>query len=151
MCIFFCNLEPILLLVIRGGVLEDVLGLQDVLENTIWSRWLWPRRSSPWPWPRSLKSTKIALSSARWQHYFWIVKIFFCEHFYFGVRLKNFLEDFCFEIAWNFFLKTFVFRSTLASVSLILGLEPCVFNSTSACYDQKFNNYVNLTERNVEK
>ena len=26
--------------------------------------------SSPWPWPRSLKSSKIALSSARGQHYF---------------------------------------------------------------------------------
>ena len=30
----------------------------------------WPRRSSPWPGPRSLKSSKIALSSARGQHYF---------------------------------------------------------------------------------
>ena len=35
----------------RGGVLEDTF-------------------SSPWPWPRSLKSSKIALSSARGQHYF---------------------------------------------------------------------------------
>ena len=26
--------------------------------------------SSPWPWPRSLRSSKIALSSARGQHYF---------------------------------------------------------------------------------
>ena len=26
--------------------------------------------ASPWPWPRSLKSSKIALSSARGQHYF---------------------------------------------------------------------------------
>ena len=41
----------------RGGVLEDVLGLEDTC-------------SSPWPWPRSLKSSKIALSSARGQHYF---------------------------------------------------------------------------------
>ena len=48
----------------RGGVLEDVLGLED----TFWSPWPWPRRSSPWP--RSLKSSKIALSSARGQHYF---------------------------------------------------------------------------------
>ena len=59
---------------IRGGVLEDVLGLEDVLEDTFWSPWPWPwpRRSSPWPWPwpRSLKSSKIALSSARGQHYF---------------------------------------------------------------------------------
>ena len=28
------------------------------------------KASSPWPWPRSLKSSKIALSSARGQHYF---------------------------------------------------------------------------------
>ena len=41
----------------RGGVLEDVLGLEDTF-------------SSPWPWPRSLKSSKIALSSAQGQHYF---------------------------------------------------------------------------------
>ena len=41
----------------RGGVLEDVLGLED----TFWS---------PWPWPRSLKFSKIALSSARGQYYF---------------------------------------------------------------------------------
>ena len=58
----------------RGGVLEDVLGLEDVLEDTFSSPWPWPwpRRSSPWPWPwpRSLKSSKIALSSARGQHYF---------------------------------------------------------------------------------
>ena len=26
--------------------------------------------SSPWPWPRSLRSSKIVLSSARGQHYF---------------------------------------------------------------------------------
>ena len=54
----------------RGGVLEDVLGLENVLEDTFWSPW--PRRSSPWPWPwpRSFKSSKIALSSARGQHYF---------------------------------------------------------------------------------
>ena len=58
----------------RGGVLEDVLGLEDVLEDTFSSPWPWPwpRRSSPWPWPwpRSLKSSKIALSLARGQHYF---------------------------------------------------------------------------------
>ena len=35
----------------RSGILEDVLGRED----TLWS---------PWPWPRSLKSSKIALSSA---------------------------------------------------------------------------------------
>ena len=46
---------------IRGRVLEDVLGFEDVFENTFWR---------PWPWPWSLKSSKIALSSARGQHYF---------------------------------------------------------------------------------
>ena len=51
------------LVMIRGGVLEDVLGLEDVLEDTFWSPW-------PWPWPRSVRSLKIALSSARGQHYF---------------------------------------------------------------------------------
>ena len=40
--------------------------LQGVLDDTF---------SSPWPWPRSLKSSKIALSSARGQHYFLTVKI----------------------------------------------------------------------------
>ena len=29
----------------------------------------WPQRSSPWPWPRSLKSSKIVLPSARGQHF----------------------------------------------------------------------------------
>ena len=47
--------------IIRGGVFEDVLGLDDVLEDTFWS---------PWPWPRGLKSSKIGLSSTRGQHYF---------------------------------------------------------------------------------
>ena len=36
---------------------RGLLGLEDTF-------------SSPWPWPRSLKSSKIALSSARGQHYF---------------------------------------------------------------------------------
>ena len=35
----------------RGGLLEDVLGLEDVLEDTF---------PSPWPWPRSLKSFALA-------------------------------------------------------------------------------------------
>ena len=52
----------------RSEVLEDVLGLEDVLEYTIWSPW--PRKSSPWPWPRSLQVLKNALSWAREQHYF---------------------------------------------------------------------------------
>ena len=48
-------------LIIRGGVLEDVLGLEDVLEDTFWSLW-----------PQSLQVLKNALSSARWQYYFLI-------------------------------------------------------------------------------
>ena len=35
----------------RGGVLEDVLGLEDVLEDIF---------SSPWPWPRTLGSLALA-------------------------------------------------------------------------------------------
>ena len=41
----------------RGGLHEDVLGLEDTFWNS-------------WPWPRSLKSSKIALSSTRGQRYF---------------------------------------------------------------------------------
>ena len=44
----------------RDGVLKDVLGLEDSFR----SPWLWSQRSSPWPWPRSLKSSKIAMSLA---------------------------------------------------------------------------------------
>ena len=54
----FCR-NMALIVSCRGGVLEDVLGLRDILEDTFWS-----------PWPRSLRSSKIALSSARGQHYF---------------------------------------------------------------------------------
>ena len=43
-------------------------GLEDVLEVTIWSPW--PRRSSFWPWHRSLHVLENALSSARGQRYF---------------------------------------------------------------------------------
>ena len=56
-----------------GGALEDVLGLEGVLEDTIWSHW--PRRPSPWPWPRSLQVLENALSSAREQHYFLTLKM----------------------------------------------------------------------------
>ena len=73
-CVLGLGLEPCVLdstsVIVRGGV-----GLEDVLKNTFWSPWPWPRRSSPWSWPRGLKSSKIALSSARGQHFFWIVEI----------------------------------------------------------------------------
>ena len=54
--------ETVAYMLNRGGVLEDVLGLEDTF-------------SSPWPWPRSLRSSKIALSSARGQHYILTVEI----------------------------------------------------------------------------
>ena len=79
---------------IRGGVLEDVLGLED----TFWSPWPWPRRSSPWPWPRSLKSSKIALSSARGQHYFWIVEISLENARNFAENLR---KPFLFSFTWS--------------------------------------------------
>ena len=43
-------------LAIRGGVLEDILGLKDVLEDTFWS---------PWLWPQSFRSSKIACPALR--------------------------------------------------------------------------------------
>ena len=64
------------LVINRGGVLED----------TFWSPWPWPRRSSPWPWHRGLKSSKIGLSSARGQQYF-LNCLNIVE------RLKNFFEN----------------------------------------------------------
>ena len=77
----------------RGGILED----------TFWSPWPWPRRSSHWPWPRGLKSSKIGLSSARGQHY-----ILSCWNFV--KRLKIFFgKRFFVEIAWKIFVKTFFF------------------------------------------
>ena len=51
-----------------GGVLKEVLGLED----TFWSPWRWPERSSPWA--RSLQVLKNALSSAEDSTVFWIVK-----------------------------------------------------------------------------
>ena len=120
----------------RNGVLEDVLGLEDVLEDTFWS-----------PWPRSLKSSKIGLSSARGQHYFWTVEISLENARNLAKSLQR--PFFWFpqvEIAWKKILKTFspeknflrpfflrspekkiggpfIFWRTLASVFLVLGLE----------------------------
>ena len=110
-----------------------------VLEDTFWR-----------PWHRSLKSSKIALSSARGQHYFWTVEIslenvrnlaenqqrpFFWfplveiagKKFFEDVfRLKKIFEDLFFEIARKN-LRTFFFRRTLASLSLVLGLGLEIF------------------------
>ena len=47
----------------RGGVLEDVLGVENVLEDTF---------SSPWLWPRSLKSYKSAYCIS-WQ---FLIRVF---------------------------------------------------------------------------
>ena len=86
-------------LLITGGVLEDVLGLEDVLEDTFWS-----------PWPRSLKFSKIALFSARGQHN----SIF--EPLKFRWKTPETLRKICkklffwfpqVEIAWKKFLRTF--------------------------------------------
>ena len=120
----------------RGGVLEDILGLED----TFWR-----------PWPRSLKSSKIALSSARGQHYFWTAEISLENA---RNLAKNLQRPFFWfpqvEIAWKKILKTFFFENTCVCVLgpwpwpreglslaskffcvLVLGLEPCVLDYTS--------------------
>ena len=99
----------------RGGVLEDVLGLEDVLEDTFWS-----------PWPRSLKSLALAsrpqvlenwpVLGSRTAVFFELLK--FC-----GALEKFFGKRFFVEIAWKLFVKTFFFFwRALALVSLVLGL-----------------------------
>ena len=45
--------------------------------------------SSPWPWPRSLRSSKIALSSARGQHYFFNRSNFVVKHQKPGGKFAN--------------------------------------------------------------
>ena len=96
---------------IRGRVLEEVLGLED----TFWRPW--SRRSNPGS--RSLKSSKIVLSSARGQHY-----LLSCQKFV--ERLKNFLENgFFWDRQKIFFEDLFFLWRTLALVSLAsIG---CVF------------------------
>ena len=108
----------------RGGILED----------TFWSLW---------PWPRSLKSSKIGLSSARGQHYFlnrWnfvgrrqksrekFAKTFFV---FLKWRLseKKFLKTF---FAWKKFLRPFLFRDCLKKI--FEDLCVCFFlQNTCAC------------------
>ena len=148
-----------LIIINRGGVPEDVLGLED----TFWS---------PWPWPRSLKSSKIALSSVRGQHYFWTVEILLENarnlaknlhrpFFWFPqveIAWKKIFKDF---FAWKKLLKAYFFlrspeenfwrpffflentcvcvlspclREGLSLASkffCVLGLGPCVLDSTS--------------------
>ena len=92
---------------VRGGVLEDVLGLED----TFWN---------PWPWSLS-KSSKIALSSARGQHYFFEL-LKFCRS-----PEKHFDDLFFWRSPEKKFWRPFLWR-TLALVSLassipVLDLE----------------------------
>ena len=100
-------------ILIRGGVFEDVRGLED----TFWSPWSWPRRSSPWP--RGLKPSKIAVLGSRTALFFEWLKFcrsaskFFSKPFFFGDRLKN-------------FLKTFFFGKGLKKVLEIFFLNTCV-------------------------
>ena len=117
----------------RRGVLEDVLGHEDVLEDTFWSPWPWPRRSSPWPWPQVLENCPVL--GSRTAIFFELLKFCrspekkFWKTFFTEERLKNLFED-------PFFLG----GDTCACVLglglgffcvLCLGLEPCVLDSTS--------------------
>ena len=128
----------------RGRVLEDVLGLED----TFWSLR---------PWPRSFESLKIALSSARGQHYFlnhWnfvgkrqkpcgkLAKTFFCFP-QLEIAWKKFLRRFSHEkkfwrpffvgdLLKNFFEDLFFWR-TLAPVSLALASSIPVFGLERVC------------------
>ena len=54
------------------------------------------------PWPRSLRSSKIVLSSARGQHYFWTVEILLktretsrkiCKYFFYFAQLEHRLSQ----------------------------------------------------------
>ena len=94
-------------------------------EDTFWSPS--PRRSSPWPWTRSLKSSKSALSSAWEQHYFlnrWI---------FVGKRLKprgKFAKThFCFpqlENAWKKFWRLFLEGEHLCLCPWFLALDSSI-------------------------
>ena len=111
----------------RGGVLKDVLGLED----TFWS---------PWPWPRVLENWPVL--GSRTAVFFWIVKIlwsawkifwktFFCwrspEKFlwrplFFWDRLKNFCVD-LFLFFFGEHLRLCPWSLALASSIPVLGLE----------------------------
>ena len=136
---------------VRGGVLEDTLSLEDVLKDTFWCPWPWPQRSSPWP---QVLENCPALSS-RTALFFELLK--FCRSpekvllktFYFGENLKFFFEDLfflentcaCVRGPWpHAFLSLASRGSVLGRAVLglglgfffVLGLEPCVLDSTSA-------------------
>ena len=97
----------------RGGVLEDVLGFEDVLEDTFWSPWPWPRRSSPrkLACPRLEDSTSCWIVKILWSAWKFFWKTFFCED-----RLK----------------KIFFWRA-LALVSLALASSIPVLGLESVC------------------
>ena len=127
----------------RGGVLEDVFGLEDVLEDTFWS---------PWPWPRSLKSSKIALLSARGQHSFltgwnfidWLKNVF-PDRFIWRLTEKKFLRSFFLGKHLHLCPWSLALASSIPVLSLglgffcvlgiDLGLKPCVLDSTSGDYN----------------
>ena len=51
-------------------LLNDHNPVISTSHDTDVSKHRWSPRGRPWPWPRNLKSSKIALPSARGQHYF---------------------------------------------------------------------------------
>ena len=110
--------------------LEDVLGLED----TFWSSW---------PWPQNLMSSKIALSSARGQHYFlngknfvdWL-KIVFLGRFFLEINQKKvfilfFLGKHLHLCPW---LRAFLSFASFFFCVLGLGLVSNVLDSNSAYY-----------------
>ena len=117
----------------------------SLASRTVWSPW--PRWSSSWPWPRSLNSLKIALSSAQGQNYFWTVEILLENGRNLAENLRRLFCFFLLEIAWKIWLKTFSFfeiawknlwrpffgRRTLAPLSLVLGLDHSVLGLERVC------------------
>ena len=92
------EIKRLLDLISRSGVLKDVFGLED----TFWRPW--PRRSSPWPWPRNCP----VLDS--WTALFF-EPLKFCRKTRETSR-KIFENLFCIpllKIAGKFYLKTFFF------------------------------------------
>ena len=99
-----------------GGVLKEVLGLED----TFWSPWRWPQRSSSGP--RSLQVLENALSSAEDSTIFWIVKMGH-GHDFFYVILKNARK----------FVKTFFFLTTSEILRKIFCFLRDYFFSENTC------------------